>query len=121
MTSQSLVHYSLHFIFPFIIAYIFFGDNWKWAGLVIFAAIAVDLDHLLANPIFDPRRCSIGFHPLHSFAAISIYIAGLFFKKTRLPAIGLLFHMCTDFTDCLWTFSRCQECWLHSRIHELLQ
>ena len=25
----------------------------------------VDLDHLIADPIFDPQRC-IGFHPLHS-------------------------------------------------------
>jgi hypothetical protein len=86
----------------------------------MFAAIAVDLDHLLATPIFDPHRCSIGFHPLHSFAAVGIYIVGLLFKKTRLPAIGLLFHMCTDLTDCLWTFSRCRDCYLHSRVYEWL-
>ena len=34
----------------------------------------VDLDHLLANPIYDPCRCSIGFHPLHNYFAIVIYL-----------------------------------------------
>ena len=33
----------------------------------------VDLDHLLADPIYDPERCSIGFHPLHSIPAIVVY------------------------------------------------
>jgi hypothetical protein len=37
--------------------------------------IIVDLDHLLADPIYDPNRCSIGFHPLHSYPAIVIYLA----------------------------------------------
>ena len=120
MTLQSIVHYSLHLVFPFVIAYIFFRDQWRWAGFVMLCTMVVDLDHLLANPIFDPRRCSIGFHPLHSFPAMGVYIVGLFFSKTRLLAIGLLFHMLTDFTDCLWTFSRCQDCWLHSQLHVLL-
>ena len=60
----------------------------------------VDLDHLLADPIFDPKRCSIGFHPLHSYVAIGLYPILLFFKKTRAVGVGLLFHMLTDFIDC---------------------
>ena len=60
----------------------------------------VDLDHLLANPIFDPNRCSIGFHPLHSYIAIGIYFLGLFIKKTRVISIGLLVHMFADWLDC---------------------
>lgn len=60
----------------------------------------VDADHLLANPIFAENRCSINFHPLHTYYAICIYFIGLFFKKTRLLAIALLFHMLTDFIDC---------------------
>jgi hypothetical protein len=77
----------------------------------------VDADHLLADPIYDPLRCSINFHPLHSYGAIFIY--GLLFflpfafkgrtsKKTiqmRLDAIqllglGLLIHMALDAIDC---------------------
>lgn len=60
----------------------------------------VDLDHLVANPIFDPNRCSINFHPLHTYWAMGIYFIGLFFQKTRYIAIGLLLHMFTDALDC---------------------
>jgi hypothetical protein len=60
----------------------------------------VDLDHLLANPIFDPNRCSIGFHFLHSYYAILIYVTLLLFPKSRIVAIGLLLHMLTDYLDC---------------------
>ncbi len=60
----------------------------------------VDLDHLFADPIFDPARCSINFHPLHSYIAIALYPILLFFKKTRVIGVGLLFHMFTDALDC---------------------
>lgn len=62
----------------------------------------VDLDHLLANPIFDPNRCSIGYHPLHSGYAIAAYLLLLLVPKARIIAVALLFHMLTDYTDCLW-------------------
>lgn len=60
----------------------------------------VDLDHLLANPIFEENRCSVNFHPLHSYLAITIYFLALFFQKTKIIGIALLFHMLTDFIDC---------------------
>lgn len=66
------------------------------------ATMLVDLDHFLADPIFSPDRCSIGFHPLHSEWAIGIYFILLFFPKSRIVAIGLLYHMLTDYQDCLW-------------------
>lgn len=66
------------------------------------ATMLVDLDHLLADPIFDPNRCGIGFHPLHSYYAIAVYFVMAFFPRFRIAAIGLLFHMLTDFQDCLW-------------------
>lgn len=62
----------------------------------------IDLDHLLANPVFDPSRCSIGFHLLHSYIAIGIYIILFLLPKTRIFAIGLILHILTDFLDCLW-------------------
>ena len=66
------------------------------------ATMLVDLDHLLATPIFDPGRCSINFHPLHTYWAMAGYVVLLFFKKTRIIAVGLLFHMFTDYIDCQW-------------------
>jgi len=62
----------------------------------------VDLDHLLADPIFDPNRCSINFHPLHSYWAIGAYFVLLFIPPVRIIAVGLLFHMLTDYIDCIW-------------------
>ena len=66
------------------------------------ATMLVDLDHLLAEPIFSASRCSIGFHPLHSYLAIGTFIVLAFYRKTRILAVGLLLHMLTDFIDCLW-------------------
>lgn len=99
---QTIVHYSLHFLAPGLIAYVFFRDNWKKAWLLMLATMLVDLDHLLAVPVFDPDRCSIGFHPLHSYPAIGFYVLLLVFPRTRIVAVGLLFHMFTDYQDCWW-------------------
>ncbi len=103
---QPIIHYSLHFIFSGLIAWIFFRNQWQNAWLIIIATMLVDLDHLLAHPIFDPARCSIGFHPLHSHYAIVIYFLIVFSPniKLRIVAVGLLFHMLTDLQDCLWIF-----------------
>ena len=99
---QILVHYTLHLLVPGLIAYIFFRKQWKKAWLIMLATMLVDLDHLFATPIFDPGRCSINFHPLHTYWAMAVYVVLLFFKKTRIIAVGLLFHMHTDFIDCQW-------------------
>jgi len=94
------IHYGLHFVFTAIIAYVFFRKNWKKVYIIFIAAMLIDLDHLLATPIFDPFRCSINFHPLHSYIAIAIYFIGVFFKKTSVVALGLLLHILADFVDC---------------------
>jgi len=99
---QFSVHYFLHLIFPVVIAWFFYKEQWVKAYFILLFTMVVDLDHLFANPIFDPDRCSIGFHFLHSYVAIGFYILGLFFKKTRIIAIGLLLHMATDYIDCIW-------------------
>ncbi len=65
------------------------------------AAFVIDLDHLLANPIFDSNRCSINYHPLHSYYAIVVYFLLLLPKTTRVFAIGLLAHITSDSVDCL--------------------
>lgn len=64
------------------------------------ATMVVDLDHLLANPIYDPNRCSIGFHPLHQMWFIALYCLLCFFPKSRLIGLGLVTHMLLDSIDC---------------------
>lgn len=99
--TQVVVHYGLHFLLPLFIALKFYPNKVVFAYAVMIAGMLIDLDHLLANPIFDPNRCSINFHPLHSYWAIAIYVILLFPKKTRLIGLGLACHIVADTTDCL--------------------
>jgi len=92
----------LHFIVLGIVARFSFWDRWLRAWLIMALTIIVDLDHLLADPIYDPNRCSIGYHPLHSYPAILIYLALTMIPKTRLIGLGLMIHMVLDGLDCIW-------------------
>lgn len=100
MSFKFSIHYGLHFVVPFFIAFFLFKKEWKTVYLIFLLSMLVDADHLLATPIFEKNRCSINFHPLHSYFAMGMYSIGLFFKKTRILCIALLFHMLTDFIDC---------------------
>jgi hypothetical protein len=95
-----MFHVVLHFLVPAIIAALFYRKMLLKAWLIMIATMIVDLDHLLANPMYDPNRCSIGFHPLHSYLAVVIYVGLLFFPRVRLIAIGLVIHMALDYADC---------------------
>ncbi|RZV70255.1 MAG: hypothetical protein EX254_00690 [Flavobacteriaceae bacterium] len=97
---QQAIHYGIHFLLPLLIAVLFFRPIWKKAYLIMILAMIIDLDHLLADPIFDPNRCSIGFHPLHSYYSMAIYFILLIPKITRVFAIGLLIHLLADGIDC---------------------
>jgi len=117
---QSIIHYTLHFIAIGVIAYWFDKKNWKQNWLILIATMLVDIDHVFANPLFDPNRCGIRYHPLHSELAILGYILGIFLIKNKilkLIFIGLLFHMITDSIDCIWMFQYCEECYLNSEIY----
>lgn len=95
-----MLHIVLHFVVPAIVAALFYRKEWLKVYLILIATMLVDLDHLLADPIYDPDRCSIGFHPLHSWVAVAVYFIMLFFKKTRIVGLGLVIHMVLDFIDC---------------------
>lgn len=97
---QSLVHYGFHFLIPLVVALIFYRENWKIAFITMLAAFVIDLDHLLATTFFDSNRCSINFHPLHSYFAITFYLFLLIPKKSRLVALGLVIHIISDVVDC---------------------
>lgn len=66
------------------------------------ATMLVDLDHFLADPIFQADRCSVNFHPLHTYYAMGVYVLFLFLRRPfKIIGLGLLFHMLTDYIDCL--------------------
>ena len=101
---RTILHLILHFLVPFALAKIVWREKWIRPFLIMVLTIAVDLDHLLTEPIFDPNRCSIGTHPLHSWPAIFVYLACLLSPNLRIVALGLLIHMALDGTYCFFLF-----------------
>ncbi|QFZ55264.1 hypothetical protein FEZ18_10835 [Oceanihabitans sp. IOP_32] len=97
---QTAVHYGCHFLIPLFVALIWYKSQWKIAFLIMISGMLIDLDHLLATPIFDPNRCSINFHLLHSYYAMIVYVLLLIPKKTRLIGLGLVIHIFSDVVDC---------------------
>ena len=95
-----MVHIALHFLVPALVVGVFFRDRWRAAYLAMIATMLVDIDHALADPIYDPGRCSIGFHPLHEPWLFVVYGAMCFVPGTRFLGIGLLIHMGLDAVDC---------------------
>ena len=85
-----------------MIAATLWRERWKVAGLVIASANLIDLDHLAADPIFDPGRCSIGFHLLHGWEAALAYTLLLLIPRwwVRAFAVGALWHLAVDYGDC---------------------
>jgi hypothetical protein len=98
---QAIIHYGIHFIGPLLVALLFYKTQWKKAYGLMLLGLLIDLDHLLATPIFEAGRCSINFHPLHSYYAIGVYVLLTLFKKTRLLGLGLCIHILADTVDCL--------------------
>jgi len=113
-----MLHITLHFLIPLLVALLFYRRHWRSTSLILMATMLVDADHLLADPIYDPERCSIGFHPLHSVPAILIYlllfVLPLIVSRNRtvkglngtvhvphLIGLGLLIHMALDGIDCV--------------------
>lgn len=100
MTLRSVLHLVLHLAVPGLVAFTFFRANWRRAWLILLLGWLIDVDHLLADPVYAPGRCSIGFHPLHTAPAILAYAALLLPRATRLLGIGLLLHIALDALDC---------------------
>lgn len=112
-----MIHLVLHVAVPLAVALLFYRTRWRSAAFLMLATMLVDVDHLFADPIYDPARCSIGFHPLHGGAAIVVY-AALFAlplamrarrsdtkwsqgeRAVHLVGLGLLIHMALDALDC---------------------
>ena len=72
---RGIVHYGLHLLAPYFLAFLWGRSRQFKAYLILLATMLVDLDHLLAQPIFDPNWW------------------------VRVVGVGLLFHMATDWQD----------------------
>jgi len=112
-----MAHIALHFAVPWLLAAVIDKDRRLQTWLILVGTMAVDLDHLLADPIYDPSRCSIGFHPLHTVPMVGVYTlmmtfpfvmgrAGVIKEDSQrrvvfLLGLGLVVHMILDGVDCL--------------------
>ncbi len=94
------IHLVLHILALAVVTAAFFHKHWQKAFLILIVTMLVDADHVLADPIYDPSRCSIGFHPLHEPFLIGLYAILWFFPHTRLVGLGLVIHMALDSIDC---------------------
>lgn len=97
---RAIVHLALHALVPLAVALASRRRPWWRTGLLLLAGWAIDVDHLLADPVYAPGRCSIAFHPLHTAPAIFVYVALLAPRRTRVLAVGLLIHIALDAMDC---------------------
>ncbi len=108
---QVFIHYFLHFGFPFVIAFLFFRNEWLSVAFILLLTLLVDLDHLLATPVFQANRCGLGLHYLHTYIAIVLYVVMLFLRRPfNIIGMGLMLHMFTDLIDCIFMFHGCNEC-----------
>ena len=98
---RPIFHLCLHFLVPLWIARRFYAANWLFTFCVLTATMIIDVDHFLAVPIYDPNRCGLGFHPLHSFPAIGVYGLMVIPKVTRMLGVGLCTHIILDGLDCV--------------------
>ncbi len=102
MEFRPLIHLLLHLALPAAVAKLAYPHRFLKAWLIMSATMLVDLDHLLADPVYAPDRCSIGYHPLHQYPMFALYALAVIWPRTRLIGIGLLIHMFLDGTDCVW-------------------
>ncbi len=102
MLIRAILHLFLHAAVPAAVARTFYQKVFARAWLIMLATMLIDFDHLLADPVYDPGRCSIGFHPLHQYPIMVAYVLLALWPKTRLVGIGLVIHMLLDGLDCFW-------------------
>jgi len=102
--TRFIIHMLAHLLVPGLVARFVFKPRWQRAWAIMVGTMLVDLDHLVASPIFDPGRCSIGTHPLHTELAMAIYGLMLLVPPLRIVATGLLIHMALDASDCYLQF-----------------
>lgn len=97
---RALIHYGIHFGIPVLLAFWLYRPYFSRSLLILWGGILIDIDHLWATPLFDPERCSVGFHTFHQWPFIALYILLLFWRRSRIVGLALVIHIMADLTDC---------------------
>jgi threonine/homoserine efflux transporter RhtA len=101
MEIRPLLHIALHILAPLAVAVFCYRRRWLRAWLIMLAGWLIDVDHLLADPVYDPNRCSVTAHILHRWPAQIFYLLLAIMPRTRLAGLGLVIHVLLDALDCL--------------------
>ncbi len=96
-----LIHIISNLVLIAIISFFDKKTPFKKIFLLVILSNFIDLDHIVANPVYDPSRCSINFHPLHSWYLFPVYLVGIFLKKYKYLFYGIILHLILDKIDCL--------------------
>ena len=123
---RPIIHLLLHILVPAVVAWVFVvfqesnldaSRRYIWIFFLMMITVVVDVDHLLAKPVYAPDRCSILFHPLHTLWPMMAYgvmlLWPLIMRQVGIPlrkvdkiigwlGAGLVIHMALDGFDCLW-------------------
>ncbi len=103
---RPVIHIILHFMVPLLFALLFYRQNWQKAWMLLMLSLLIDLDHLLANPVYAPDRCSIGYHPLHGGFAALLFLLIALIPVSRKVGFGLIIHLLLDGLDCYWMLEK---------------
>lgn len=117
MSLRAILHLAGHVALPALAARLIFPRAFRRAWLLMLLANLVDLDHLVQDRVYDPNRCSIEEHPLHTAPAIAGYALLLLPARSRMLGVGLLLHMAWDQVDCWWM--QCEQHALASEVGHL--
>ena len=92
------VHIIFNIIIYFIIGKTLIATN-TFDLILLLLSELIDLDHLNAKPIFDPKRNSFKTHFFHRNwkMVLLISIAMLFYRPSMFLGIGLMSHLFLDF------------------------
>jgi hypothetical protein len=101
LSARAIAHLALHVALPLAVAGLFRRRPFWPTAALLFAGMVIDVDHVLATPMFDQNRCSIGFHPWHSLPAMALYAVMLAAPRLRVLAIGVWLHLALDGLDCV--------------------
>lgn len=88
------------FFYLFEVKYLKINFNQRLVLIQILLANLIDFDHLLSSPIYEPGRCSINNHLLHSYFIFPLYFIGLF-SRYRYFFTSLILHLVIDYIGCL--------------------
>jgi len=61
---RTIAYMFLHFLVSFMLVKTELNKNWLFPFINMLLTIAFDFDHILADPIFGPKCCGLGFHYL---------------------------------------------------------